>query len=353
MLHVSYKKKYVATYKEIAIMFISFSIVLLFLYPKDMLKKQILSEKSNYDLSMLYLKNMLKNDDSNEELMLILARQSLESGNKDLSFKLLELLKSSKNEDTRAVSYFLSYQLAKEDYYYLKEKKMTQAMEKKYSNLQELYKTIIKEKLYKGKDIENLYKEASFLHDTYASKILVQKLLLKKPHDLSLLSDAFYIARKNGDNIEAVEYIDKLVAVGVDKPYKWNEVKFNILLEDYNFIDAENKLLRDAKISEYWHYKLATFYLYYKRYKKASDVYMIMYKSKDDYQEKKELFIMAIKALQAGGRVKDAAILAHKYENYFFKEGKMRILLLKIYITANDLKKARNLSKRMLKARSY
>ena len=56
MLAVNYEKKYVGTYKEIALMFISFSIVLFFLYPKDMLNKQILSEKSNYDLSILYLK---------------------------------------------------------------------------------------------------------------------------------------------------------------------------------------------------------------------------------------------------------------------------------------------------------
>ena len=55
MLHVNYEKKYVGTYKEIAIMFISFSVILFFLYPKNMISKQILSEKSNYDLSMLYL----------------------------------------------------------------------------------------------------------------------------------------------------------------------------------------------------------------------------------------------------------------------------------------------------------
>ena len=353
MSNVSYKKKYVATYKEIALLFITFSIVLLFLYPKDMLKKQILSEKSNYDLSMLYLKNMLKNDDSNEELMLILAKQSLESKNRDLSFKLLELLHNSQNKDTRAVSYILSYQLAKHDYYYLKEQKMTKSMQQQYIKLQLLYRTIIRDKLYKDKDVENLYKEASFLEDTDASKILVQKLLLKKPHDLSLLIDAFYISRKNGDNKKAINYIDKLIALGVNNPDKWNEVKFNILLENYDYTEAESQLQKDAKMSEYWQYKLATFYLYYKKYQQSADIYMALYKNTDDFEERKELFTMALKALQAGNRAKDAVSLAYKYENYFFKDANIRILLLKIYIGANDLRKARDLSKRMLKGRNY
>jgi len=353
MLDASYEKKYVATYKEITIAFIVFSAVLFFLYPKDMLKQQILSEKSNYDLSILYLKNMLKNDSSNEKLMLILAKQSLISGNKDLSAKLLALLHNSKNEQTRASSYVLGYQLAKDDYYYLKEKKMIRAQEKQYAKLQTLFKTIIKDKLYKEEDVQTLYKEASFLKDTYASDLLVQKLLLKKPRDITLLIDAFYIARKRAQNKKAVEYIDKLLALGVENPYKWNEVKFTILLEDYSYADASIRLQKEAKNSQYWQFKLAKFYLFYKQYQKASDTYMIIFKSKNDFEEKKELFKSALHALKGGNKVRDAARLAHKYENYFFKDAEMRILLLKTYIGANDLHKARALSKRMLKARNY
>lgn len=353
MLDVSYEKKYVATYKEIAIVFVAFSIVLFFLYPKEMLKQQILSEKSNYDLSMLYLKNMLKNDDSNEELMLILARQSLRSGNKDLSFKLLELLHNSKNEETRASAYVLSYQLAKDDYIYLKKQKMIRAEEKQYLELQKIFKTIIKDKLYKEEDVQTLYTEASFLEDTYASQLLVQKLLLKKPQDITLLVDAFYIARKNNENKKAVNYIDKLLALGVENPYKWNEVKFTILLEDYSYADARSLLQKEAENSEYWQFKLATFYLFHKQYQKASDSYMIIFKTKDDFEEKKEIFKRALQTLQGGNKGKDAAQLAYKYENYFFKDSEMRILLLKIYIGANDLQKARELSKRMLKGRNY
>ena len=76
------EKVYVATYKELIFTFIVFSIILIVLYPKDLLKEQILAEKSNYDLSMLYLENLLDHDPNNESLMLILAEQSLRTGKK-------------------------------------------------------------------------------------------------------------------------------------------------------------------------------------------------------------------------------------------------------------------------------
>ena len=352
MLNANYEKKYVATYKEIASVFVAFTVVLIFLYPKGLLKQQILSEKSNYDLSMLYLKNMLKNDTSNEELMLILAQQSLRTGKKDLSLKLLELLSNSKNKKIKAGSYILRYQLAKENYYYLRDNNMTTAQVKQYHKLQKLFKTMVKEDLYNEEDVKNLYQEASFLKDTYSSGVLVQRLLVKRPQDITLLTDAFYIARKNNDNKKAVGYIDKLLALGVENPQKWIEAKSTILLEDYNYRDALDILQKEARTSEYWQFKLATFYLHHKQYQKALDIYIKILKSKDNFGDKKELFKKVCYALQGSNKVQDATKLAYKYENYFFKDVEMRALLLKIYISANDLEKARALSKRILKGRN-
>ena len=118
MSSVNNSKEYVASYKELIITFLVFCIILFMLYPKDLIKEQILAENSNYDLSMLYLKNMLKNDPSNESLMLLLASQSLRSGKKDLAYKLLELLHNSKDKTVRYKAFRESYILAKEDYFY-------------------------------------------------------------------------------------------------------------------------------------------------------------------------------------------------------------------------------------------
>jgi len=317
MLDVNYKKKYVATYKEIAIMFVTFSTILLFLYPKDKISQQILSEKSNYDLSILYLKNMLKNDSSNEGLMLTLAEQSFHSGNKDLSFKLLNLLKDSKDKERKSKAYLLSYQLAKSDYFYLSKHHKTAEKQLKYKELQRIYKTIVDEKLYKEENIEALYKEGRFLNDNASSYLLIEKLLQKNPNNKDLLNDAYYLLQK---------------------------------LDGGTALDA---LKREAKTSPYWQSKLVDFYIQNKQYKKASDVYITIFKKKKEYATKKKFFLKAVKILQSANRIKEAATLTQKYENYFFKDSKMRIEMLKVYIASGELQKANRLSKRMLKGGNY
>ena len=353
MLHVNYKKKYVGTYKEIALMVLSFSMVLVFLYPRDMIKKQILSEKSNYDLSMLYLKNMLKNDSSNEVLMLALAEQSLNSGNRDLSFKLLQLLKNSKNEERRSRSYLLSYQLAKSDFFYLEKEKKKEAMQKKYQELQNLYKTIIGDSLYKENDVEGLYKEGLFLKDNASSYLLLQKLLLKNPEDVELLKDAYYLSRNMNDNKKAIKYVDKLIILDKYNPTKWNNVKYNILLEKYSMNDALALLQKESKASKEWQLKLADYYIYNKQYLNAANVYMKIFKESDNYATKKEFFKKAIKTLQGGNQMKELAKLTYEHENYFFKDASMRIEMLKIYMATGSLQKARKLSKKMLKGGNF
>jgi hypothetical protein len=318
-----------------------------------MISKQILSEKTNYDLSMLYLNNMLKNDSSNEKLMLVLAEQSLNSGNKDLSFKLLKLLKDTKDKQIKSKSYLLSYQLAKGDYFYLEKENKQEAMQAKYQELRKLYKTIIGEKLYQAEDIEGLYKEGSFLKDDASSFLLVQKLLSKKPENVELLKDAYYLSRNMNDNKQAIEYVDKLIVLDKYNPKKWNNAKYNILLEKYSVDDALSLLQQESKSSKAWQLKLADYYLYNKQYKNAANVYMEIYTKSDKYVQKKDYFLKAVKTLQGGGKTKDAASLTYEHENYFFKDASMRILMLKIYIATGDLRKARKLSKKMLKGGNY
>ncbi len=353
MLAVNYKKKYVGTYKEIALMFLSFSIVLFVLYPRDMLTKQILSEKSNYDLSILYLKNMLKNDSSNEALMLALAEQSYKQGNKDLSAQLLGLLYDSKNKKRRAKAYVLSYKLAKDDYEYLKKKNFQKDVMLKYAELQAMYRTIISDGLYEQKDIEMLYKEGSFLGDKQSSYILLQKLLHKDPKNRHLLSDGYYLSRSMGKYKEALGYTEKLLAVGVKKPSKWRKIQYNLIFEKYNKKDAIDFLKKEAKSSKYWQTKLAEYYVYKKQYQNAVDLYMKKFQEQKKYARKKKFFQKAIGILLAADKTQDAADLTYKYEKYFFKDKEMRVHMLKTYLAAGDVRKARRLSQKMLRGGNY
>jgi len=67
---------------------------------------------------MLYLENMLDNDPTNEALMLGLAEQSLRSGKRDLSLRLVELLHDTKDSETKKKVFVLTYNLLKEDYFF-------------------------------------------------------------------------------------------------------------------------------------------------------------------------------------------------------------------------------------------
>jgi len=349
MSYANKKKIYVATYKEILIGFIIFCIILVILYPKDTLTKQVLSEQSNYDLSVLYLKDMLKNDPSNETLMLSLAKQAFKANKKDLSFKLLALLRNSKNTKTKEDAYRLSYKIAKEDYFYLKTKNKTQEMQKKYAELKQIFHHIITQKFYTESEIEKLYKESYFLHDKKTSYFLLQKLLTKNPNDLKLLQDAFYLSYDLKNYEQSMLYLDKLTLKDKRNSTKWLDERYYLLLKHYSFKDAESFIISHAQNSVYWKKRLVSFYLQHKKYKKVAQLYMNDFHHSSSYKERKELWLKAIKTLQAGGYNKDAVRLAYRYENYFIKDKEARITLLKLYISANDLKKANRLSKKVLK----
>jgi len=349
MSYVDHKKMYVASYKEIIIGFIVFSLILFLLYPKDLLTKQVLAEQSNYDLSMLYLKNMLKNDPSNETLMLTLANQAMKSNKKDLSFRLLKLLKNSKNKEIKSKAYILSYEIAKEDYFYLKSKHQTQKQQKKYAELQGIFSVIMSEHFYTKSEIKQLYKEAYFLHDKNNTYHLIQGLLKDNPNDITLLSDAFYISYDFKDYEQSISYLNRLVLLDKEHKAKWTKERYYLISSVYSYTKAEAYIIAHAQDSKYWSDKLIQFYLQHKKYTKASQVYINQFHKASSISQQRELWLQAINTLRAGNHTKEAVRLGYKYENYFFKDKKARVALLKLYISSNDLQKAKKLSKKILK----
>ncbi len=349
MSYVNRKKIYVATYKEIAIGFIVFVIILTILYPKDTLTKQVLAEDSNYDLSVLYLENMLKNDPSNEELMLSLARQAYLAKKKDLSFKLLKLLRNSKNAQTRAKAYKLSYKIAKEDYFYLKEIHKTEELTNKYAQLRNIFSVILAEHFYDDKDVEKLYKESYFLNDKEAAYTLVQELLKQKPQEIKLLKDAYYLSYELHDYKASMHYLDLLYSKDMKHQRKWLDEKYFLLTQHYQSKEAEAYIIARAQTSNYWRERLINFYLQHKRYKKAAQIYMNEFRNATTHEEQRELWLQALHTLQAGGKLQTAVRLGHRYENYFLHDKKARVELLKLYLAANDVKKANILSQKILR----
>ncbi len=348
MSYVKYEKKYVATYKELFLTFIAFCVILFVLYPKDLLKDQILSESSNYDLSMLYLENMLNNDPSNEDLMIILAEQSLRSGKRDLSFRLLELLYNSKNKDIKKQSYLLSYTLAKEDYFFIEDeiKKNKQMAKTKI-----LFNNIMDEGYYELEDHEKWYEEAIFTKsDLWSYYFLKQKI--KVDHkNINLLEEAYYISTRLDKTSDSFMFLHLLQKYDEKRRVEWITAEYNIAYNSKNYMQAEMVLKKHAKSSKYFQEKLAKFYLQRGAYVKSSNVYMDLYKGSSKYSVKRKYFLKSLSVLQSGNYLKKAVVLASKYENRYINDRKVRISILKLYIAAGNLNKAGDLAEKLLKKR--
>jgi hypothetical protein len=341
-----HKKNYVATYKELIFTFVVFVVILFVLHPKDLLKQQIASEKSNYDLSMLYLKDLLKHSPDDESLMIILAEQSLRSGDKAQSIKLLGKLIKSKDKDLRDKALLLSYELQKDNYYYIKdEKKRLEAKE----NLRKLFQTIYYQNLYDKNDIDRWYNEAVFLDESVPMYFFLQEKIAKDPSNIDLLEKAYYLSVKFHRPKESVKYIKLLIRYDTDRTEKWLLDNYYMLINSKNYAMVEDFLENQSKNSLDWKEKSADYYLMRQSFKKASGKYIELYNKTKDYTKRKGYFVKAVRALQAGNYLQESADLAHKYENYYIHDKEVRKFLLKVYLGTANLEYASALSKKILR----
>jgi len=335
----------IATNKELAFIFVVFIAILFVLHPKDLIKEQILREKSNYDLSMLYLKNILEQEPDNEQVMLLLAKQSLSSGNKDLAVKLMELLLKSKDKDIRTHVTFLSYDLLKDDYNYLKDEKKKEELKNK---LRPLMKQIVQDNVYEDSEIQKWYEEAVFLDDDKSKYVFIKKLLAKDEKNIALLKDAYYLATKLGYKDDTTDYIHSLAQYDLENQSGWQRDEYYTLIQQKEYEKAEALLQVYSEASLQWKKILADFYLMRREYKKSSDIYIHLFNMSDDYAQKKHYFYKAVRALQAGNLVDETAKLARSYESYYAKDREVREFLLKVYLATGKLDYAHSLSKQIL-----
>ncbi|MDD5400078.1 MAG: hypothetical protein PHQ93_02685 [Sulfurimonas sp.] len=339
MSHVNEDRLQVATYKEIAIVFATFVVILFFLYPKELIKDQILREDSNYDLSMLYLKNMLKHDPKNESLMLTLAKVGLQSGKKDISLRLVELLHSSSDEKIKKEAYTLGYTLHKENYYLVDTQEQKEQIIKK---LKSIFLNIVEDNLYDVQDLDIWYEEAIFLNDYLSAHNLLLKKLKQNDNDIQSLERIYYLLNKMGK--DSLPYLQQLQKKDKANALKWIMAEYYLLMDKQKYTEAEILLKKHSLNSDSFVKELAHFYNYTKQYGKASQAYIEIYnKSKD-----KEYLIKAIESLQAGNYLKESVELAQKYENFYINDKEFRIFLLKVYLAGGDVKLASKLAKKIM-----
>ena len=339
------KKRSVVTYPELIFIVFVFAIILVALYPKDMLKKQILSEKANYDLSMLYLKNLLKQNPEDESLMLILAKQSLRSGNIDLALRLSELLHKSQDPKIRKKALLLGYDLAKERYFYIKDPKK---QKEELKRLRKIFIPIFYQGMYK-EDVQKWYKEAQFLSLPREQLLILKDLIKERPESIKLLKEGYYLAQNLKDHDASDFFLQQLLEKDKLHHDQWVLQNYYLAMQKKDYKSAEDILVKLASKEPKYNKELADFYLYTKQYTKASNLFLRLHEEAKEQRDKNAYFRKAVNALIAGKKLRQASALLHKYENKFLTNTAMQRFILKQYLAANDLNAANNFAKKILR----
>ena len=113
--YVNENRAEIASNKEILFIFAIFTFILYILYPGDMQRKQVLAEKSNYALTTIYLKDMLRLEPKNRDLLFATLRVSLKSGNIDLSKNLISILEEVSDTEEKKELYLYKFKLLEKE----------------------------------------------------------------------------------------------------------------------------------------------------------------------------------------------------------------------------------------------
>jgi predicted Zn-dependent protease len=330
----------VITYIEFIFIVSFFIFVLIILFhPKEILKKSILNEKSNYRLTVAYLEAFIKNSPSDEYLLYDLAQRVIKIRNMDLAVKLLALLSNSKDPELRKKSILLAYKINKLIYASADDEKIKRTYKKKA--IEDL-KRIFQDEVYK-KDVDKWYSEAIFF-DQKELELKALKLLYEKTKALSLLEKIYYLSsniKKYDITLDALEKLEK-----VDKKHrlKWVLARYYIYMQMKRYKDAEKLLLKYKN-----YHKIAKiipgFYIYTKKYSKIFNIYYNKFKR----THRNIYFKKSIQILIQQKKYSNAIEILHKYEDYYIHNKPMRQFIIKSYLSINRTDLANKYASKILK----
>ena len=288
-----YEKKelVVVEYKELVFIFVVFVFIFFALFPKDLLKEQILSKDNDYELSMTYLKNLIIHDPTNESLRLILAKKAIQKGDLPLANKLLQALQLSQNTKIANEALLLGYEVQKQRYFQTKDKNLQAQL---YPQIKRMFNQIFALKLY-DTNYKKWYEDATFLGHTHARLFFIAKLIEKEPTNIKLLRDGYYIATQAHNAQLQEEYLNRLLVYDTLNKSKWALAKYYFLLQHNRYDQAQQLLESFAQEDTKFKKLLADFYLMRQHYDNAATTYEELlndattYKQKNTFSKKRSL----------------------------------------------------------------
>ena len=335
----------VITNKELFFLVGVFLFILIQLYPKNILQKIIADDHSNYALTMVYLQDLLKHNPHDAMLQLIYLEKKMEVRDINISIPLALKLMHAKQEVVRDGATVLAFQAQMIKYFQIKDHKRKKQL---YANLKKLFSIIYTKKLYNS-NITQWYSNASFVQNLPARYFFIKQLVKQDPTNVTLLRDAYFLALQLDKKEEAHNYLNALLVYDTKNPQEWVMQKYYALISYKKFNEAQLTLEQNSNKSLKIKKLLASFYLMRSSYTNASKTYLelskeVKNKKAYDYYVKK-----AIKALQSGNLLNQAANLAQKYEMQYIHNTNMRQFILKIYLAAGKLNLADEYAKKILR----
>jgi len=330
--------------KELLFLVAVFIFILIQLYPKNVLQKIIEDDHSDYALTMVYLKDLLKHSPNDAMLNLVYLKKRMEVRDVNTSIPLAEKLMQSKKEFIKDQATLLAFNAYMIKYF---QTKNSLTKHKIYNKTRRLFSTIYGKKLYDD-NAQQWYSHATFVQNDPARYYFLQQLLAKEPTNVAYLRDAYFLALKLEHKKDANRYMNTLLVYDTKNRAQWTMAKYNALLSYKKYGEAQRVLEQNANKSLAIKKKLAAFYLMRSLYASASKTYIELSKEVTDKQEKDVYVKKAIQALQSGNLLNEAAKLAQSYENEYLDNRKMRQFILRIYLAAGKLNRADAYSKRIL-----
>lgn len=328
--------------KEIFSLFIIFALILYFIYPDKILKKQALKEKSNYALASLYLENMLRLDSSNVELLFAAVTANLGEGRLDLAKKLMGVLEKATGGKKRARVNLLQYKL------YILEK---QRDEKRSKQIEQKMKKLLNKVAKRGEFGEKYafvwYKYALALSQKEDALSFLKPLY--KRGDPNALEQCVYLSTDLNRTKEKSYCTKRLINLDDNRSAKWLEVAYIMYMQSEEYPQAISILKKLVKLDKSYNDELARVELMQEHFQVSADIFMQLYKKSPNKEMGKKYLMKAIQSLLDGKMVDSAVALIKKNEDKYLQDDAMMEQFLKYYLAFDRVAMARELSLKLLK----
>jgi len=333
----------VATPREVAFIFVAFAVVLYLLYPKEMLYKQVLLEKSNYALTSVYVENMLRLEPENVDLVLAAIELSLKNKNPDLAEKLLEALRS--NHDPIIVAKVNRYRYE----VFTVQRRLVATKERKW-HFTQMMKGVLsqtaKTKQYTKEDALIWFQNGLKEGQKKEALSFLDSLELKDP---LVLEQCIYLSAETKNEGQKKGCLEQLMKIENKKSLVWLLATYRVQTHEGNTLERLNALKEIVKHDPQYLYDFAQVSSLAGDYREASATYMKLYEATTDEKKRKELLILALEVLAYNALKGDAVALAQRYEESYIGDKEMTNKLITLYLGMGSLQEANNLSKKLLK----